>query len=175
MEVPAVVADYDPAWPRVFERLRDRLDAALAGVPHVTEHVGSTAVPGLAAKPIIDVDVVVADQSVVGPAVKALAAAGWQHEGDLGIKGRGAFLPPADAAYHHLYLVVAGSPPHRDHTDLRDFLRAHPVHAARYAALKRQLAVVLETDRGAYVRGKKDMIAEFLRMARGEGPSDADS
>lgn len=89
MEVPAVVADYDPAWPRVFERLRDRLDAALAGVPHVTEHVGSTAVPGLAAKPIIDVDVVVADQSVVGPAVKALAAAGWQHEGDLGIKGRG--------------------------------------------------------------------------------------
>jgi GrpB-like predicted nucleotidyltransferase (UPF0157 family) len=54
--------------------LRDRLDAALAGVTHVTEHVGSTAVRGLAAKPIIDVDVVVADETAVGPAVKALAA-----------------------------------------------------------------------------------------------------
>ena len=175
MEVPAVVAEYDPRWPGVFERLRDRLDAALADVPHVTEHVGSTAVRGLAAKPIIDVDVVVVDETAVGPSVKALAAAGWRHEGDLGIKGREAFLPPADAAYHHLYLVVAESRPHRDHIDLRDFLRMHPGHAARYGALKRQLAVLLETDRGAYARGKDEMITEFLRMARGEGASGGDS
>jgi GrpB-like predicted nucleotidyltransferase (UPF0157 family) len=171
MEVPAVVVEYDPGWPEVFERLRDRLDAALAGVTHVTEHVGSTAVHGLAAKPIIDVDVVVADETAVGPAVKALVAAGWRHEGDLGIKGREAFLPPADVPYHHLYVVVAGSGPHRDHIDLRDFLRAHPGHAARYAALKRQLAVLLTTDREAYVRGKHEMITEFLRTARGEGAS----
>jgi GrpB-like predicted nucleotidyltransferase (UPF0157 family) len=171
MEVPAVVAEYDPRWPAVFERLRDRLDAALAGVAHVTEHVGSTAVRGLAAKPIIDVDVVVADETAVAPALKALAAAGWQHEGDLGIKGREAFLPPAAAAYHHLYLVVEGSRPHRDHIDLRDFLRTHPGHAARYGALKRQLAVLLETDRGAYARGKEQMITQFLRTARGEATS----
>jgi GrpB-like predicted nucleotidyltransferase (UPF0157 family) len=175
MEVPAVVSEYDPRWPEAFERLRDRLDAALAGVAHATEHVGSTAVRGLAAKPIIDVDVVVGDETAVGMAVKALAAAGWQHEGNLGIKGREAFLPPADAAYHHLYLVVAGSRPHRDHIDLRDFLRSHPGHAARYAALKRKLAVLLETDRAAYARGKEDMITEFLRMSRGAGPSSDDS
>jgi GrpB-like predicted nucleotidyltransferase (UPF0157 family) len=171
MEVPAVVTEYDPRWPGVFERLRDRLDAALAGVAHVTEHVGSTAVGGLAAKPIIDVDVVVTDETAVGPAVKALAAAGWQHEGDLGIKGREAFLPPPDADYHHLYLVVADSRPHRDHIDLRDFLRTHPGLAARYGALKRQLAALLETDRAAYTRGKEEMITEFLRTARGEGAS----
>ena len=105
------------------------------------------------------------------PAVEALAAAGWQHEGDLGIKGREAFLPPADAAYHHLYLVVTRSRPHRDHIDLRDFLRVHPGHATRYGALKRQLAALLETDRGAYARGKEEMITEFLRMARGGGRS----
>jgi GrpB-like predicted nucleotidyltransferase (UPF0157 family) len=175
MEVPAVVVEYDPTWPGVFERLRDRLDPALAGVTHVTEHVGSTAVPGLAAKPIIDVDVVVADETAVDPAVKALTAAGWRHEGDLGIKGREAFVPPADAPYHHLYVVVAGSLPHRDHIDLRDFLRAHPDHAARYAALKRQLAVLLTMDREAYVRGKHEMITEFLRLARGEGASGDDS
>jgi GrpB-like predicted nucleotidyltransferase (UPF0157 family) len=169
MEVPAVVTEYDSRWPEVFERLRDRLDAALVGVAHVIEHVGSTAVPGLAAKPIIDLDIVVNDEAAVGPAIKALGAAGWQHEGDLGIKGREAFRPPEDAAYHHLYLVVAESPPHRDHIDLRDFLRTHPGHAARYAALKRQLAALLKTDREAYVAGKHEMITEFLRLARSKG------
>src|ERR1700722_8530419 len=84
MGVAAVVAEYDPQWPEVFRWLRDRADAALAGVPHVTEHVGSTAVPGLDAKPIVDLDVVVPDAAGVGPAVAALAAAGWEHQGGLG-------------------------------------------------------------------------------------------
>ena len=170
MGVAAVVAEYDPQWPEVFRWLRDRLDAALAGVAHVTEHVGSTAVPGLDAKPIVDVDVVVPDQAAVGQAIDALAVAGWRHQGDLGIAGRAAFLPPADAAYHHLYVVVAGSQPHRDHIDFRDFLRTHPGRAARYGALKRQLAALLETDREAYVNGKAAMVAEFLREARAHPP-----
>jgi GrpB-like predicted nucleotidyltransferase (UPF0157 family) len=167
MNVPAVVVEYDAQWPAAFQRLRDRVDSALTGVPHVTEHVGSTAVPGLDAKPIIDVDVVVPDETAVGPAIEALTAAGWRHQGDLGIKGREAFAPPADAPYHHLYVVVAGSPPHRDHIDFRDFLRAHPGQAARYGELKRQLAALLETNREAYVDGKADMITEILRLARG--------
>jgi GrpB-like predicted nucleotidyltransferase (UPF0157 family) len=70
----------------------------------------------------------------------ALAAAGWEHEGDLGIAGREAFRPPADTVYHHLYVVVAGRPAHRDHVDLRDFLRTHPDEAARYGELERRLA-----------------------------------
>ena len=82
----------------------------MADVAHVTEHVGSTAVSGLDAKPIIDVDVVVPDQAAVGPAIMGLAV---RHQGDLGIEGREAFAPLADAAYHHLYVVVAGSQPSR--------------------------------------------------------------
>jgi GrpB-like predicted nucleotidyltransferase (UPF0157 family) len=166
VDVPAVVAAYDPGWPALFRELRDRVDGALAGIAHVTEHVGSTAVPGLDAKPIIDLDVVVPDDAAAAAAVRALAAAGWRHQGDLGITGREAFLPPADAVYHHLYAVVAGSQPHRDHIDLRDFLRAHPVHAARYGSLKRRLAVLLETDRSAYSDGKAEMISDLLRQAR---------
>jgi GrpB-like predicted nucleotidyltransferase (UPF0157 family) len=166
VDVPAVVAAYDPRWPALFSELRDRVDAALAGVAHVTEHVGSTAVPGLDAKPVIDLDVVVPDDAAVGAAVKALAAAGWQHQGDLGITGREAFLPPPGAVYHHLYAVVAGSQPHRDHIDLRDFLRAHPAAAARYGSLKHRLAVLLETDRSAYSDGKAAMISDLLRQAR---------
>jgi GrpB-like predicted nucleotidyltransferase (UPF0157 family) len=161
-----MVVAYDPRWPGWFGELRDRVDAALAGIAHVTEHVGSTAVPGLDAKPIIDLDVVGPDDAAIGAAVKALAAAGWRHQGNLGITGREAFLPPADAVYHHLYAVVAGSQPHRDHIDLRDFLRVHPAEAARYSTLKRQLAVLLQTDRQAYSDGKAEMIGDLLRQAR---------
>jgi GrpB-like predicted nucleotidyltransferase (UPF0157 family) len=164
-----VVVAYDPRWPGLFAQLRGRTDTALAGITQVTEHVGSTAVPGLDAKPIIDLDVVVPDQAAAAAAaaITALAAAGWQQQGDLGIKGREAFLPPGDAIYHHLYLVVAGSQPHRDHIDLRDFLRTHPAHAARYSQLKRRLAALLTTDRPACSDGKAEMISEFLRQARG--------
>jgi len=166
VDVPAVVVACDPGWPGSFRELRDRVDAALAEVAHVTEHVGSTAVPGLDAKPVIDLDVVVPGDAAVGPAIGALAAAGWRHQGDLGIAGREAFWPPADAVYHHLYVVVAGSQPHRDHVDLRDFLRAHPGQAARYGELKRRLAGLLAADRVAYSDGKAEMIAGFLRQAR---------
>jgi GrpB-like predicted nucleotidyltransferase (UPF0157 family) len=166
MDVPAVVVAYDPGWPGLFRELRDRVDAVLAGVAHVTEHVGSTAVPGLDAKPVIDLDVVVPDGAAVASAIGALAAAGWRHQGDLGVTGREAFRPPADAVYHHLYVVVAGSQPHRDHVDLRDFLRVHPGQAARYGKLKRRLAGLLATDRRAYSEGKAEMIAGFLRQAR---------
>ena len=110
MDVPAVVSAYDPSWPRLFGELRDRVDAALAGISHVTEHVGSTAVPGLDAKPIIDLDVVVPDAAGVGAAVNALTVAGWQHEGDLGIAGREAFLPPADAVYHQKNAAIGIAP-----------------------------------------------------------------
>jgi hypothetical protein len=125
-------------------------------------------VPGLDAKPIVDLDVVVPDAAGVGPAIAALDAAGWQSEGALGITGREAFRPPADTAYHHLYVVVAARQAHRDHVDLRDFLRAHPDEAARYGELKRLLAGLLETDRTAYAEGKAKMISELLRQARGQ-------
>jgi GrpB-like predicted nucleotidyltransferase (UPF0157 family) len=166
MQAPAVVVPYDPLWPGQFESLRALVDVALGHIPHVTEHVGSTSVPGLDAKPLIDMDVVVFAADKVGPAVEALIRAGWQHEGDLGIAGREAFAPPADVRYHHLYVVVAGSAAHRDHVDLRDFLRAHPGEAARYARRKHALAGLLTLDRAAYTDGKADLIAELLRHAR---------
>jgi GrpB-like predicted nucleotidyltransferase (UPF0157 family) len=166
VNIPAVVVTYDPQWPRQFERLRSQVDTALASVEHVTVHIGSTAVPGLDAKPIIDLDAVVADQAAVAVVIDALAAAGWQHQGDLGVPGRDAFRPPANTIYHHLYVVTNSSQAHRDHVDLRDFLRAHPGQAARYAKLKHQLAQLLRTDRTAYATGKADLIAKLLTHAR---------
>jgi GrpB-like predicted nucleotidyltransferase (UPF0157 family) len=172
VQAPAVVVPYNPGWPSVFEVLRVHADEALAGIAHVTEHVGSTAVPGLDAKPIIDISVVVLTADAVRPAVEALSRAGWQPEGDLGIAGREALAPPVDLVYHHMYVVVAGSDAHRDHVDLRDYLRAHPDEAARYAQLKHRLAGRLRCDRAAYSQGKAEMIGRLLRQARsGAGQS----
>jgi GrpB-like predicted nucleotidyltransferase (UPF0157 family) len=100
------VVPYDPAWPAVFEQIRRRVVPLLRDLGATVEHVGSTAVPGLAAKPIVDVDVVVATSVDIEPAIGHLASGGYVHLGDLGIPGREAFDIPADMPYHHLYLVA---------------------------------------------------------------------
>jgi GrpB-like predicted nucleotidyltransferase (UPF0157 family) len=161
-----VVVDHDERWVQDFEDIRSRLWPAVAHVAVAVEHVGSTAVPGLAAKPVIDVDVVVADAADVPAAITALESLGHAHQGELGVPGREAFSMLPGLPDHHLYVVVQGSPPHRDHVDLRDHLRAHPEAARRYAAEKRRLAPLLATDREAYVRGKAWLVEELLAAAR---------
>ena len=160
------VVAYDDGWPRDFEAIRDLLWPAV-GRPGVTvEHVGSTAVPGLVAKPVIDVDVVVPDAAGVPRAVRALDSLGYEHRGDLGIQGREAFSSLAGLPAHHLYVVVRDSPPHRDHVDLRDHLRRRPDAARRYGAEKQRLAHLLATDRDAYGEGKAGLVRDLLREAR---------
>jgi GrpB-like predicted nucleotidyltransferase (UPF0157 family) len=172
--VPAEVVEYDPRWPLWFAEIRGELTPHLAELPHRLEHVGSTAVPGLAAKPIIDVDIVVPTAELVPVAISRLAAAGYLHEGDQGIPGREAFaLPPSAVHYHHLYVVVDGNKAFRDHVVLRDHLRADAVDRERYAARKRELAHLLTTDRSAYVSGKGELVEELIARAGGSPTGDA--
>lgn len=166
MDPPAVVTDYDPSWPTAFERIRSRVEPAVSDLHAHLEHVGSTAVPGLAAKPIIDVDVVVQDVTHVRLVIELLREIGYVHQGDLGVTGREAFHPPPQGPYHHLYVVVEGSPPYRDHVDLRDYLCRHPHEARRYSLRKREIAHLLAIDREAYVRGKSEIIEQMLARAR---------
>ena len=163
---PSVVVDYDPGWASDFEIIRDRLLPAVSGFAVSVEHIGSTAVPGLAAKPIIDVDVVTADSSCVRPAIVALETLGYEHLGEQGVPGRAAFSVLPGLPYHHVYVVVSGSAAHRDHIDLRDHLRRAPEDAQRYALEKRRLAPLLENDRDAYVAGKAWLVQELLAAAR---------
>ncbi|NUS00115.1 MAG: GrpB family protein, partial [Kribbellaceae bacterium] len=150
-----------------------RLTPYLAGLPHRIEHVGSTAVPGLAAKPSIEVDVVVPAAEQVPAAIARLTAAGYRHEGDQGIPGREAFALPPDAVhYHHLYVVVDGNKAFRDHILLRDHLRADAADRERYAERKRELAHLLSTDRTAYVSGKGALVEELIARAGGSGGDD---
>ena len=157
-----VVVDYDPTWPARFEAIRDRIAPALGSLAVSIEHVGSTSVPGLAAKPVIDIDIVVADPSAIPAAIEALTALGYEHLGELAVPGREAFRRPPGTEKHNLYVCPVGGQGLRNHLALRSHLRTHPEASQAYGALKRQLAAA-SPDIDAYVVGKTDLIVSFLR------------
>jgi len=127
-------------------------------------HVGSTAVPGLAAKPLIDIDVLLRSVSDLPQVIAALASIGYRRRGDLGILGREAFRAPASAFPHHLYVRTEGREYGR-HLAFRDYLRTHPEDAAAYASLKRELAGTLRDHREAYNNAKAEFVEKILRKA----------
>lgn len=164
------ILDHDPRWPELFRALAERLRTALGSAVIAVEHVGSTAVPGLAAKPVIDLDVVVLPQDF-RLAIERLASLGYAHEGDRGVAGREAFRWPQGEERHHLYLCAPGSPALRDHVLFRDHLRAHPDTARAYADLKREMARRNVDDRTAYQSAKSGFIEAVTRRAA-VSPSD---
>jgi GrpB-like predicted nucleotidyltransferase (UPF0157 family) len=163
---PIVISEYDSRWPELFCELRDALPAGLRMRVRSIEHVGSTAVPGLAAKPIIDIDVVVADEADVAEAIALLSAAGYPHNGDAGVPGREAFDQPPHLPEHHLYVCAEGAGPLVAHLQLRDYLRANPGTACEYATLKRHLAATYGDDRGGYTEAKTALIEAVLPAGR---------
>jgi GrpB-like predicted nucleotidyltransferase (UPF0157 family) len=159
---PVVIVDYDPSWPATFQQFRHRLTATLGQLAVAIEHVGSTAVPGLAAKPIIDLDVVIADRADLPAVIERLRPLGHLHEDDLGVAGREAFTPLAGAPTHHLYVCATGTPALDRHLAFRDALRADPGAADAYGDLKRTLAGQLGDDRAGYTEAKSAFIEQVL-------------
>ena len=157
-----VIEDYDPRWPTQFETLRSRLANSLNGLAITIEHVGSTSVPGLAAKPIIDIDVLLKSAADLPHAITALASMGYRHRGDLGIPGREAFRAPAGDFPHHLYVCLTDTE-YRRHITFRDHLRTNPEEANAYAALKRELALKFGEDREGYNNAKREFVERILR------------
>ena len=156
------MVDYDPTWPETFEDLKASVAAALGDAVVAIEHVGSTSVPGLAAKPIIDMSIVVDSADNVPGAIEMLATLGYRHLGDLGIGGREAFENPAGLADHNLYVCPQGGEGLRNHLAMRDHLREHPEVAAEYGRLKERLAAEAPNDIDAYVDGKTEFILSVL-------------
>lgn len=159
-----VVQPYDESWPADFEKIKAELLAALGGVAVAIEHVGSTSVKGLAAKPIIDLDVVVKDAEVP-KAIEQLAKIGYIHEGNLGIEGREAFhydgkehLKP-----HHLYVCPESSPELKRHIAFRDYLRSHPEAVQEYSAIKIEAAKLFPDDIDSYIAHKSPVIEKLYK------------
>ncbi len=167
---PIEVVDYDPEWPILFAEIAAGVRAAFMDGSFVgIEHVGSTSVVGLPAKPIVDIDVVIPTRTDLPDAITRLAALGYEHEGDGGIPSREAFKPPANTVYHHLYVCAEDSPELRRQLAFRDYLRAHPDAAWQYGELKRELAARHVSDIDAYVEGKTAFVEAVLAKALSNG------
>jgi GrpB-like predicted nucleotidyltransferase (UPF0157 family) len=169
---PAIrIVDYDAGWPAEAAAELGRLEEALNPVAVRLEHVGSTAVPGLAAKPILDLQL-----SVMAIEPRAVYVEPLERLGYLFVSAPESpdyhffAKPPERPRSYHLHVCRAGSEHEFRHPALRDFLRAHSYEADRYAALKRDVAARHPRDRLAYIAGKEEYVtrleARAVRWAR---------
>lgn len=169
---PLVIVPYDPAWPERFAEVRAMIQRTIPGTYYAVEHVGSTSVPGLAAKPILDIDIVMRE-GMFERIRRGLESLGYEHEGDKGLPGREAFrlLDPALRAAlmeHHLYVCDPKSKALEDHRLFRDFLLTHPEWVERLSAHKLELQGRYANDREGYQEAKSPMVEEILALARAE-------
>jgi putative hydrolase of the HAD superfamily len=172
---PGLLVAHDPAWAGEFIALRDLYCAALGDLVLRVEHVGSTAVPGLIAKPILDIDLVIAHRAALAATSVALSALGYTHRGDQGIAGREVFKraddhtpftqPPRRWLAHHLYVCCADCRELRRHLAFRDALLRSPLLCDRYAAIKSELARQSGGDRKRYALLKENACRELVESA----------
>ncbi len=159
--MPISVVPYSESWSTQFDDIKRDLRAALGDLDVAIEHVGSTAVPGLAAKPIIDIDIIV-DPSDVERALEALSVVGYTREGDLGLAGREAVAAPDNDPERHVYVCAKDSLHVRNHLAVRDALRADPDLSDRYGQLKLQLGSDPNIDAITYGEAKSTVLQDVL-------------
>ncbi len=166
-----VIAVYDLSWPEIYAGEAQAIRQALGDILVGVEHVGSTAIPGLAAKPVIDILVGVTVLAEAEAKIPALEALGYECRGENGIPGR-LFFRKGLVEFrrtHHLRLVEAGHEQWKSLLAFRDYLRSHPGDAQRYEALKRALAEQFRDNRAAYSKGKTQFVQAILEKARQQG------
>ncbi len=159
------IVTHDPAWGNAYVRTSTRARSTLEGLPFDMEHVGSTSVPGLDAKPIIDVAIGV-PEALIPEAVQRLASAGFEYRGDQREEGGHVLVEcqgEADLRIAHLHVVPTGSRQWKDYLRFRNRLRADPGLREQYAALKRELAAAHPEDRVAYTAAKTQFVNGCLR------------
>ena len=161
-----VVLSYDSAWKSAFEKIKKEIEDAIGDCIIGIEHVGSTSVEGMSAKPCIDIDVIIKDYSVFDAVVSRLETMGYIHEGNLGIKDREAFkyLDKPHLKMHHLYVCPVYSEELHRHITFRDFLRNHPEAVKKYSLIKETAAKLFPDDIDGYIRYKSPCIEELYQM-----------
>ena len=160
-----IVLPYDMAWKTAFEAIKGEIERAVGDLVISIEHVGSTSVEGLSAKPCIDIDVVIEDYGVFGDVVRRLADIGYIHEGDLGIPDREAFCYSVKPHLmtHHLYVCPRYSRELHRHITFRDYLRSNPDAVMQYAAAKEEAARLFPDDIEGYIAHKTPCIEQLYR------------
>ena len=161
------LVSYTPEWVRIFEVEKSALEGVLGGSILDIQHVGSTSVPGLVAKPIIDIGVAVAHYEEASACIPQVEALGYEYRGELGIPCRHYFTK-GDPRRFHLHMVEIASAEWQNLLLFRDYLRQHPQEAEEYVQLKMQLAERYPRDREAYLEGKAVFIEGVLQQAGGD-------
>ena len=143
-----IVAPYDPRWPAAFERSAREVRDALGDTLLAIHHIGSTSIPGIHAKPVIDMLPIVNNLQIVDDRAHHLENIGYEPMGEFGIEGRRYFRRdnPAGVGTHQVHAFAAGSPHILRHLAFRDYLRAHTEVAQEYSQLKQQLAALHPFD-----------------------------
>ena len=157
------VLPYDSAWKSAFEAIKKEIEGVAGDLILGVEHVGSTSVEGMSAKPCIDLDVVIRDASVLVAVIARLAAIGYIHEGDLGIPGREAFkyTDKPHLQTHHLYVCPRDSRELHRHITFREFLKSHPEAVRQYSRVKETAAQLFPDDIDRYIAYKSPCIEEL--------------
>lgn len=158
-----VVVPYNEQWPKEFEKIKVEIISALGQLAVSVEHVGSTSVKGLWAKPIIDIDVVILDNKLLLQVINKLKNIGYHYEGNLGIEGREAFRYDYKPGFmlHHLYVCVQNSKELKRHLAFRDYLRTHSDAVQEYSQVKREGAALFPDDIEAYIQYKSPIIEKI--------------
>ena len=159
------VVDYNDIWAENFLTIRNELSAALGKSALSIEHIGSTSVAGLAAKPILDIDVVIDSVDELDSVIHRLASIGYEFEGNLGISDRYAFKysDKEHLQKHHLYVCPKTSQELRRHIAFRDYLRTHPNDAVAYGNIKKEAAKLYPDDIEKYIQYKAGFISELYK------------
>lgn len=161
-----IVLPYDPKWKNDFDEIKQELVNAIGDLIVSIEHVGSTSVEGLSAKPIIDIDVVISDYSVFDNVVSKLSTIGYIHKGDLGIKDREVFKysDKPHLLKHHLYVCPQNSKELLRHITFRDFLRSNPEAVKKYSKVKENAAKLFPDNMDKYIEYKSPCIEELYLL-----------
>ncbi|MFC7680764.1 GrpB family protein [Paenibacillus sp. GCM10028914] len=175
---PVIIVEYNDNWPSRFDELALILKEYLGSLIVDIEHVGSTSVPGLAAKPIIDLDIIISSMSILPKLINKLNELGYYHEGNLGIENREAFgriderVPYNEdnqpQPEHHLYVCNQDSEALKNHLLFRDILRQHSHLIDEYAELKKKLASMYKDNRKAYTEGKTHFVIKVMKEYKSE-------
>jgi GrpB-like predicted nucleotidyltransferase (UPF0157 family)/N-acetylglutamate synthase-like GNAT family acetyltransferase len=159
------VLDYDPAWPKEFEEVAAKLDRLLDGLVADIEHIGSTSIPGMCAKPKIDVDTVLKSGDLIPQGIERLKQAGYTYHGNKYDDGMWAFTTGRGSFGERVYLCAPGTPTHQKRLFFRNHLRAYSEDATSYALLKQQLASETDNDWDYYTGSKGPFIASIVKKA----------
>ncbi len=167
MPMQAIVVPHDPTWADAFHAEAALVSAALGDALVQLHHIGSTSIPGIHAKPVIDMLGEATNLALIDERSSALVELGYEGLGECGIPRRRYFRKDNAAGHrtHHLHIFASGDVELARHLAFRDFLRAHPQIARKYSDLKRQLMIACEGDIERYIDGKDAFIKDVDRQA----------